>query len=86
MAQRSLALSTYPEREAGNAYVRLFRAVLAEALRDDDAAEWLETRDGQLVCDLADVERAAVVRALERGEVPRRKMRGRTPGSLERRP
>ena len=76
MAQRSLALATYPERETGNPYVRLFRAVLAQALRDDDAPQWLETRDGELVCLLADVEREAVVRALERGDVPKRRMRG----------
>lgn len=70
MAQRSLALSTFPEREAGNAYVYLFRAVLVEALRDDDAAQWIQTRDGQLVCDLAGVEREAVERAIMRGDVP----------------
>lgn len=77
MAQRSLALSTYPEREASNAYVRLFRAVLAEALRDDDAAQWIETADAALVCSLADVEREAVARAILRGDVPRRKAKDR---------
>lgn len=77
MAQRSLALSTFPERDTGNAYVRLFRAVLAEALRDDDAPEWIQTCDGQLVCDLAGVEREAVERALARGDVPKRRMRAR---------
>ncbi|MEE4537561.1 MAG: hypothetical protein V2J51_03595 [Erythrobacter sp.] len=75
MAQ--LVLSNMRERESGNAYVRLFRAVLAEAVRDDDALEWLASADGALVCDLADVERDAVRLALERGDVPKRRIRQR---------
>ncbi len=66
-------LATFPERENANAYVRLFRAVLAEAVKHDDAAEWIQTCDGQLVCDLALVEREAVERAILRGDVPKRK-------------
>lgn len=81
MAQRSLALSTFPEREAGNDYVRLFRAVLVEAVRCDDAADWIRTRDAAMVCALADVEREAVERAILRGDVPRRKVRGGAIGS-----
>jgi hypothetical protein len=77
MAQRPLALATLPDGGPSNAYIRLFRAVLAEALRDDDAAHWLETRDAELVCLLADVEREAVIRALELGDVPKRRFRAR---------
>lgn len=36
---------------------RLFRYVLAVALQDEDALEWLASEDGRLVCDLADVDR-----------------------------
>lgn len=35
---------------------RLFRYVLAVALQDEDALEWLASEDGRLVCDLADVD------------------------------
>lgn len=42
----------------------LFRSVLLEALRNEDAAEWLASDDGQLVCDLADIEPEAIVRML----------------------
>lgn len=81
MAQRSLALSTFPEREAGNAITRLFRAVIAEAVRCDDALDWIATADAALVCALADVEREAVERAILRGDVPRRRVRGGIIGS-----
>lgn len=50
--------------ETEGAYVRLFRAVLAEALRDDDALRWLQSPDGRLVCDLAGVDAAWVLRKL----------------------
>jgi hypothetical protein len=35
---------------------RLFIEVLERALKDDDALEWLQTRDGKLVCALAGFE------------------------------
>lgn len=76
MAQRSLALATLPDGGPSNPYIRLFRAVLAQALRDYDAEEWLATQDGELVCLLADVEREAVVRALEGGDVRKQKRGG----------
>lgn len=53
-------LATYPDREGENGHVRLFRAVLAQALRDEDAHEWIGTDDAELVCLLADVDRDAV--------------------------
>ncbi|MGY6636936.1 MAG: hypothetical protein ACXIUO_07355 [Erythrobacter sp.] len=65
------------QRGGDNAYLRLFRAVLAEAVRDPDAAQWIKTQDGAMVCALADVERAAVERAILRGDVP--KPRAQTP-------
>ena len=55
--------------------------MLAEALRDDDAPQWIQTRDGQLVCDLAGVEREAVERAILRGDVPKRRIRARVQAS-----
>jgi hypothetical protein len=73
MARQPATLSTLPERGGDNAYVRLFRAVLAEAVRCDDAEQWIKTADAALVCALADVEREAVERAILRGDVPKRK-------------
>ena len=37
---------------------RLFRQVLAYALSEDDALEWLASADGRLVCALAGVDAA----------------------------
>jgi hypothetical protein len=48
---------------AQNPELHLWRRVLAEALRDDDAERWLKTDDAALVCTLAQVERDAVARA-----------------------
>lgn len=66
-------LATLEQRGPDRAHVRLFRAVLAEAVRCDDAAQWIRSQDAVLVCALADVEREAVERAILRGDVPRRK-------------
>jgi hypothetical protein len=41
----------------------LWRTVLAVALREDDAAEWIITKDAAMVCALAQVEHEAVMRA-----------------------
>jgi hypothetical protein len=48
---------------AQNPELHLWRRVLAEAMRDDDAARWLRTDDAATVCALAGVEREAVARA-----------------------
>ena len=48
---------------------RLFRTVLAQALRDPDRIEWLRSPDGRLVCDLAQVNADWVLRKL--AELPR---------------
>jgi hypothetical protein len=45
----------------------------ANALQDADAAEWIMTRDGALVCSQADVDHEAVQRAIRCGGVPRSK-------------
>lgn len=78
MTRQAVTLSTLQERGPERAYVRLFRAVLAEAVRCDDAAQWIQTEDGAMVCALADVEREAVERAILRGDVPRRKAKAPT--------
>ena len=57
MAQRQFTgLATFPDSGEANGERALFVAVLREALRDDDAADWLQTRDGHLVCALAGFE------------------------------
>lgn len=48
---------------------RLFRTVLAQALRDPDRIDWLRSPDGRLVCDLAQVNADWVLRKL--AEIPR---------------
>ena len=58
-------LSTEPDSEAAHDPVRrLFRAVLAQALRDPDCIDWLRSPDGRLVCDLAQVNADWVLRKL----------------------
>jgi len=47
--------------------LHLWRKVLAEALHDDDALEWLASDDGETVCSLASVDRDAVLRAFDTG-------------------
>jgi hypothetical protein len=71
-------LATVQQRGQACAITRLFRAVLAEAVKDDDAAQWIQTKDAQLVCDLAGVECEAVQRAIDRGDVPKRKAKAPT--------
>lgn len=66
-------LATFPDGDGENSGVRLFREVLALALRDDDAEAWLCSNDGQLVCWLADVDREAVLLAFRRGLTAKRK-------------
>jgi hypothetical protein len=48
----------------GDPVKALFRAVLALALKDADAIEWLRSEDGQLVTELADVDRDWVLRVI----------------------
>jgi len=45
----------------------LWRTVLAVALREGDAAEWISTKDAAMVCALAQVEHEAVMRAYRAG-------------------
>jgi hypothetical protein len=66
-----LPFFTRGEAMAQNPELHLWRAVLALALRDDDAAQWLRTDDAATVCSLAGVEREAV--ALVHGVELRRK-------------
>lgn len=47
---------------AENPELALWRKVPADALRDDDAARWIETQDAATVCALAGLDRDAVVR------------------------
>jgi hypothetical protein len=44
---------------------RLFRHVLALALQEDDALDWLASRDGMLVCAIADVDPDFASRAVK---------------------
>jgi hypothetical protein len=62
--QQRQALATFPDGDSENSCLRLFREVLASALRDDDAETWLRSTDGQLVCLLADVDRDWVLRVI----------------------
>jgi hypothetical protein len=65
MAQRSpQGLATFPESSEGNGERALFVAVLRQALRDDDAMQWLQTVDGHLVCALAGFEPEYLTRKL----------------------
>jgi hypothetical protein len=52
---------------AQNPELHLWRMVLALALRDDDAAAWLKTKDAATVCSLAGLDRGGVIRAYEAG-------------------
>ncbi|MCC5992488.1 MAG: hypothetical protein JJT99_08180 [Rhodobacteraceae bacterium] len=52
---------------AQNPELHLWRAVLALALRDDDAARWIRTQDAATVCALAGLDHDAVVRAFNAG-------------------
>lgn len=58
MAQRQPrpGLATIPDGDHHRGERALFVEVLKIALRDDDAADWLQTRDGVLVCALAGFE------------------------------
>lgn len=58
LGMKAAGMAVNPER-------RLFRYVLAIALQDDDALEWLASEDGRLVCDLADVDRGYVTEKIE---------------------
>lgn len=49
---------------AGDPVKALFRSVLALALKDADAVQWLQSDDGRLVTELADVDRDWVLRVL----------------------
>lgn len=53
---RSQALATEIERDGSDPIRALFLTVLMHALRDNDAKRWLASKDGQLVCALADVD------------------------------
>jgi hypothetical protein len=50
----------------GDPVKALFRAVLALALKDADAVAWLQSDDGQLGTELADVDRDWVLRVIGR--------------------
>ena len=63
--------ATLQEREGECGITRLFRMVVVLAVRDPDAARWIRSKDGELVCALANLERAAVQRAIEGGHVPK---------------
>ncbi len=52
---------------AANPELALWRMVLALALRDDDAARWIETPDAAMVCSLAGLDHAGVMRAYQAG-------------------
>ena len=57
MAQRQRqGLATFPDSDHCRGERALFIAVLREALKDDDATQWLQTVDGHLVCALAGFE------------------------------
>jgi hypothetical protein len=51
---------------AGDPVKALFRSVLALALKDADAVQWPRSEDGQLVTELADVDRDWVLRVIGR--------------------
>ncbi|MGY6549339.1 MAG: hypothetical protein ACXIU7_10080, partial [Roseinatronobacter sp.] len=61
------ALCTRGEAMAQNPELHLWRRVLAEALRDDDAADWIRTKDAATVCALAELDHAGVMRAYRAG-------------------
>lgn len=63
-----MAPATFPDEPESKGEQRLFVAVLREALKGDDALEWLASDDGRLVCALAGFEPEYLVRKLvERG-------------------
>lgn len=65
MARRApQGLSTFPDGGIGCAERALFLAVIREALRDPDALEWLQSRDGKLVCSLAGIAPEYLTRKL----------------------
>ncbi|MGY6548107.1 MAG: hypothetical protein ACXIU7_03760, partial [Roseinatronobacter sp.] len=69
------ALCTRGEAMAQNPELHLWRRVLAEALRDDDAADWIRTKDAATVCSLAGLDHAGVARVYEAGlNQPRRRV------------
>lgn len=57
-------MATFPNGDVENGGRRLFIEVLKSALKDDDAAEWLQTVDGHLVCQLAGFEPQYLLRKL----------------------
>ncbi|HDR28852.1 hypothetical protein [Rhodovulum sp.] len=59
-----------------NPELALWRTVLFLALRDKDAAAWLASPDGEIVCALAGVEPLAVARAFDPSGPRRRIKRG----------
>lgn len=52
---------------AVNPDLALWRTVLAVALSDDDAAEWIRTKDAATVCALAGLDHEGVIRAYQAG-------------------
>lgn len=57
MAQaKRQGLATFENGDHHRGERALFVEVLTRALKDDDAADWLQTRDGVLVCALAGFE------------------------------
>lgn len=57
-------LATFPDGDHYRGERALFVEVLKIALKDDDAADWLQTRDGVLVCQLAGFEPQYLIRKL----------------------
>lgn len=65
MAQaKRQGLATFENGDHHRGERALFCAVLQTALKDDDAADWLLTRDGGLVCALAGFEPDYLLRKL----------------------
>jgi hypothetical protein len=52
---------------AQNPELHLWRMVLALALRDEDAAKWIKTKDAATVCSLAGLDHGGVLRAFDAG-------------------